>query len=92
MEKYIYHILNCPQDPCAQGAGHGDHLLAVAADGVWVRREHPCVVLQGKWYWIDCYKQLVTCVILIGRTCAVSHTNLYWSFLMYTSYFLLFAR
>merc|ERR1712055_1219947 len=27
-----------------------------------------------------------------GRACAVSYNNLYWSFLMYTSYFLLFAR
>jgi len=27
-----------------------------------------------------------------GRTCAVSDNNLYWSFLMYTSYFILFAR
>jgi len=27
-----------------------------------------------------------------GRACAVSTNNLYWSFLMYTSYFMLFAR
>eukprot|EP00090_Calanus_glacialis_P031489 TRINITY_DN5205_c0_g1_i1.p1 TRINITY_DN5205_c0_g1~~TRINITY_DN5205_c0_g1_i1.p1 ORF type:complete len:286 (-),score=49.11 TRINITY_DN5205_c0_g1_i1:80-892(-) len=27
-----------------------------------------------------------------GRDCAVSTNNLYWSFLMYTSYFMLFAR
>jgi len=27
-----------------------------------------------------------------GWTCAVSDNNLYWSFLMYTSYFILFAR
>ena len=30
--------------------------------------------------------------MFIGRACAVSYNNLYWSFLMYTSYFLLFAR
>jgi len=27
-----------------------------------------------------------------GKTCSVTYNNLYWSFLMYTSYFLLFAR
>jgi len=34
----------------------------------------------------------VTYVILLGKPCAVSNTNLYWGFLMYTSYFILFAR
>merc|ERR1712128_206083 len=52
------------QDPCAQDAGHGDHLLAVAADGVWVRRQHPCLVLQGKWQDLCSQRQQPLLVLL----------------------------
>ena len=43
------HSNDLPQDPCAEGAGHGDHLSAAVADGVRVRRQHPRLAVQGKW-------------------------------------------
>ena len=92
VEKYIHNILNCPRIPVpnvlAMGITFLQLLQMLVGCGVNILAWH----YKGNGSGVLDNKLLVICVIISGRTCAVSTNNLCWCFLVASSQFILFAR